>query len=212
MIKWSKADKKKISKINKIITAILLGFIVFIKIGANIKNSKAYTKSQLYEQTETLHKNFTIAMNLKTIETKIDSNDKWVLYLGSTACGDCVALMSNVMSNVLEQNPSYEVLYIDYGHFGKKKSKWNKLLGQKWSKGQNLELSKGKIKDFTFKYTPTLVFIENGKAKFIFEDFGGGPKYKTRYYRWITEKEHIGYQNAIEDINGIIKSFKKITS
>ena len=154
------------------------------------------------------HPNVIELKNINTIKEKVKNNDKFILYIGHSLCSDCGDFYNNPFQTILNNNDDIKFYYIDYISRKKYTGNWEKLIGPKNEFGDPNAISSPMINNFTFYFTPTLVFIENKEAKYVFSDYGGGDKYESRYFRTTPDKHELGWKNAIEDVQELINKWK----
>ncbi len=170
-----------------------------------------------------------VDINLDNLAEMVESKDnKFLLYIGNESCGDCKDLRINVIGideedadysnrvdkTILETFPDLSLYWLDYSDYSvpRDKVKWNETVGEKaWAQGAWVKNpQKGIISGFQFNYTPTLVVVVGNKAVDVWDGFGGGPTYKSRYNRWDENKEKVqeGRVRAYQDMRYFINKWK----
>ena len=193
------------SKIHKIFaifitTGLVLSLIIF--------NKKTATRKVMGNKMIN-HPNVIEIENLKIIQSKIKNKEKFAFYIGHSLCSDCGDFYNGPFQEILKNNSDLKFYYADWFARKEIKGDWDKIIGPKNNFEARESIPSPLIDNFTFYYTPTIVFIENGEAKYVFSDYGGGEKRITRYFRNGNEEEkNIGRKNAINDVQEIINKWK----
>ena len=194
------------SKIHKVLAVLAIGVIFIVSLIA--LNKKTNTRKIIGNKMIN-HPNVMEIKDLEIIKSKIKNKEKFAFYIGHSLCGDCGDFYNGPFQDILKNNPDLKFYYADW--FARKdiKGNWEKTIGPKNNFDANESIPSPLIKNFTFYFTPTIVFVENGEAKYVFSDYGGGEKRVTRYFRNGSEEEKIiGRQNALNDVQEIINKWK----
>ena len=146
------------------------------------------------------------------IEKKLNQNHRWLLLIDHFSCPDSVVFKNEVINDALKKAPTLKIYVIDQSDYasGEKLNLWNSIIGKKSNVAKKEIYNSPKIKNFVFKYTPSLLVIEKNQMIDIIEEFGGGEKYQTRYFRHLDDEvsQSKGIANIRKDFDDLIKKWK----
>ena len=104
----------------------------------------------------------TIPITPLEIEKKLNQNQRWLLLIDHFSCPDSVVFKKEVINNALKNDPKLKIYAIDQSDYasGEKLKLWNSIIGKKSNVVKKEIYNSPKIKNFVFKYTPSLLVIE----------------------------------------------------
>ena len=137
----------------KKLLVLLLSFSLVVSVSFNIfqliraepfekDTSDSYSKAYLYLNSITYSR----------FSTMIESGESFAAYIGRPDCSDCQDIDSILIDTIAERGLTEKILYFNIADIRADASAWEKF----------------KI-NYQIKYTPTFVYYENGKMKYICE-------------------------------------------
>ncbi len=147
--------------------------------------------------------------DLNKIKDKIENKEDFIIYIGHSLCGDCHAFRGGPFKIILEKEKDLKFYVVDFYQRKKINGDWDKIIGPKNDALESQNIPSPTIENFTFYFTPALVFIKDGKAQFNWQDFGGGEKRNSRYFRENEDRQVEGNKNAVKDVMELISKWKQ---
>ena len=153
-----------------------------------------------------------ITLSPSQIKDKLQKNHRWFLLVNHFTCPDGAVFKEKVIDYALDKYPQIQFYSIDISDYSTPplSEELEAVIGKKSIVSKNQIYYSPLIKGFSFKYTPSLLVIEQNKMVDLIEEFGGGEKWKTRYFRHLDDPDSNAKsaQNIQDDFNTLLKKWK----